>query len=126
MPRVPGSFSCVYGAQTIRITGQFHINFRPRSGTSTRGLPPILEPVFVNVITRLSAVPTLTRRFARILLRNRGAETARRLYPFSSLSNGLMDCRELAHDMGVACCEGALSPEINLAIELSGNIQHGE
>lgn len=55
-----------------------------------------------------------------------GAETARRLYPFSSLSDGLMDCRELAHDMGVACCEGALSPEINLAIELSGNIQRGE
>lgn len=39
MPRARRSFSCVYGVQTIRITDQFHINFRlyGRRGQKGRG-----------------------------------------------------------------------------------------
>lgn len=71
MPRVPGSFSCVYGVQTIRITDQFHINFRPRTKTNTRGLAPALDSVFVNVIAKLSTVPRSARGIDGVLLRYR-------------------------------------------------------
>jgi len=79
MPRARRSFSCVYGAQTIRITDQFHINFRlcgrrgwrgrgrtergvhHQSVSRKRGTGHERATVFVNVTTKLSAVPRLTR-----------------------------------------------------------------